>query len=80
MKLIIAMLEELIRLVKSQSLDQKELLSFKEACQLLHMSESKLYKLTATQNVPHRKKGKLFFSRKELIAWALDEGDQVGDS
>ena len=73
------MLEDLIRLVKSLSQDQKELLSFKEACQLLNMSESKLYKLSATHEVPHRKKGKLIFSRTELIAWALDKGKENED-
>jgi len=37
-------------------------------------SKAKLYKLTSTGNIPHRKYGnKLIFSRKELIDWAKQQ-------
>lgn len=47
------------------------MLTFDEACRYLGVSESLLYKLTSTKDVPHFKpRGKmLYFSKAELDAW-----------
>lgn len=51
----------------------KEVLSFNEACELLNLSSSYLYKLTHKQQIPHYKPNgkKLYFKRSELEAWLL---------
>ena len=53
--------------------EQPEIMSFKQACQFLSCSASKLYKLTANRQIPHSKKGKtLYFERKEIVEWMLE--------
>ena len=49
----------------------KEILNMKDMCQYLDISQSLLYKLTCTGEIPHFKpRGKMiFFEKKELIAW-----------
>lgn len=49
----------------------KEILNMKDVCQYLDISQSLLYKLTCTGEIPHFKpRGKMiFFEKKELIAW-----------
>ena len=49
----------------------KEILNMKDVCQYLDISQSLLYKLTCTGDIPHFKpRGKMiFFEKKELIAW-----------
>ena len=49
----------------------KEILNIKDVCQYLDISQSLLYKLTCTGEIPHFKpRGKMiFFEKKELIAW-----------
>ena len=49
----------------------KEILNMKDVCQYLDISQSLLYKLTCTGEIPHFKPhGKMiFFEKKELIAW-----------
>ena len=49
----------------------KEILNMKDVCQYLNISQSLLYKLTCTGEIPHFKpRGKMiFFEKKELIAW-----------
>ena len=49
----------------------KEILNMKDVCQCLDISQSLLYKLTCTGEIPHFKpRGKMiFFEKKELIAW-----------
>lgn len=52
---------------------EKELLSFKEACDYLKMSADSLYKLTANKKVPHYKPGKrILFDKDRLDAWLED--------
>ena len=48
----------------------KEILNMKDVCQYLDISQSLLYKLTCTGEIPHFKpRGKMiFFEKKELIA------------
>ena len=49
----------------------KEILNMKDVCQYLDISQSLLYKLTCTCEIPHFKpRGKMiFFEKKEIIAW-----------
>ena len=43
-------------------------------------SRAKIYKLTSSGQMPHRKYGnKLVFSRRELLAWAEGQTRAVGD-
>lgn len=59
--------------IKSLILSNKRVLSSDEAAAFLGMSKSKLYKLTASREIPHSKptNGLLFFDREELSKWAL---------
>lgn len=49
----------------------KDILNMKEVCQNLDISQSLLYKLTCSGEIPHFKpRGKMiFFEKKELIEW-----------
>ena len=51
----------------------KEILNMKDVCQYLDISQSLLYKLTCTGEIPHFKpRGKMiFFEKKVLIAWII---------
>lgn len=51
----------------------KKVLTFNEACHYLGISESLLYKLTSSKEVPHFKpRGKmLYFSKEELDHWLM---------
>jgi len=43
-------------------------------------SRAKIYKLTSSGQMPHRKYGnKLVFSRRELLAWAEGQTRAIGD-
>jgi len=69
--IILQKLENLERLIESQSLLQKEVLNFLETCQYLQISESHLYKLTSRKLIPHfcPNGKKLYFNRLELDLW-----------
>lgn len=62
-----------IRQMKEQIWDIKEILTTAEASAYLGLSESYIYKLTSTKQIPHYKpNGKLvYFNRKELCEWAM---------
>jgi len=66
-------LVHLQQLIREQSLLQKEVLNFKEACQYLGVSQSHLYKLTSSKSIaffcPQGKR--LYFKRNELDTWLL---------
>ena len=68
---ILTKLDRIEELLLSQSLLQKEVLNFKEACLYLELSESHLYKLTSTRQIPHYCPNgkKLYFNRVELDQW-----------
>jgi excisionase family DNA binding protein len=53
------------------NIKEKEFLNFKEIIELLGVSRSTLYKLSASGNIPHYKPtgGKLFFKRTEVLDW-----------
>ncbi len=65
--------------IKSLILSNKRVLSTDEAAVFLGMSKSKLYKLTASREIPHSKptNGLLFFDKEEITQWAL--GSKVVD-
>lgn len=72
-KVILQKLEKLEKLIAEQSFLQKEILIFKEACLYLNISQSHLYKLTSTKQIPHfcPQGKKLYFKRAELDEWLL---------
>ena len=46
-----------------------ELLNMQQASEYLNLSKSSIYKLTMKREIPHFKRGKLYFKRSELQAW-----------
>lgn len=70
---ILKKLEHIKRLIENQSLLQKSVLNFKEACTYLEFSQSHLYKLTSTKQIPHfiPNGKKIYFKREELDLWLL---------
>jgi len=66
-------LEKIRMLLVDQSIFHKDVLNFKEAAQFLSISNSYLYKLTSSGQIPHYKpEGKLiYFQRAELQNWLL---------
>lgn len=51
----------------------KRVFTFQEACMYIGVSESMLYKLTASKEIPHYKpRGKMvYFAKEELDEWLL---------
>jgi excisionase family DNA binding protein len=70
-QIILEKLDIIEKLLIGQSLLQKDVLNFNEAAQYLQVSQSYLYKLTSTKNIPHFcPNGKrLYFNRGELDLW-----------
>lgn len=64
-------LNNIEKLIKDQSLLQKDVLNLNEACEYLQMSHSHIYKLTSNNSIPHFKPNskKIYFNRKELDMW-----------
>lgn len=73
MDVLLKRLDDLERLIKSQSIYQKEVLTFHEGCDYCGFMPSHMYKLTSLDIIPHYKpNGKMiFFRRSELEAWLL---------
>ncbi len=61
--------EERLTALESIFLNQKEILSFSEACVYTGISRSTMYKLTASKKIPHYKTVGLHFERAELDSW-----------
>jgi excisionase family DNA binding protein len=57
----------------SGNISTKEMMSAKEAAELLDISMSSLYKMTHANEVPFYKPGgnKLYFKKEELMSWML---------
>lgn len=68
---ILERLDKIERLIVSQNIVQKDVLNFNEACSYLELSQSHLYKLTSTKQIPHfcPQGKKLYFNRHELDGW-----------
>jgi excisionase family DNA binding protein len=70
-QLILEKLDQINQKLDEQALLQKVVLNFNEAARYLDISESHLYKLTSTKQIPHFcPQGKrLYFNRQELDEW-----------
>ena len=70
-ELILDKLSEIASKLDEQNLLQKTVLNFNEACSYLDVSQSHLYKLTSTRQIPHfcPQGKKLYFNRTELDVW-----------
>lgn len=62
-------IEERLVALEAIFLNQKEILTFKEACVYTGISRSTLYKMTAAKKIPHYKTTALYFERAELDSW-----------
>lgn len=64
-------IEERFKSIEETLYSTKEILSMKDVCHYLDISQSMLYKLTCNGEIPHFKpRGKtIFFEKKELIKW-----------
>lgn len=70
-KLILDKLTEIADKLSEQNILQKTVLNLSEAAKYLDISESHLYKLTSTRQIPHfcPQGKKLYFRREELDQW-----------
>ncbi|MEZ4841765.1 MAG: helix-turn-helix domain-containing protein [Flavobacteriaceae bacterium] len=75
--IILERLDRIERLLFSN----KEVLTFEETCEYSGISRSYLYKLTASNNIPHSKpNGKMiFFEKKKLNEWLLQNSIKSND-
>lgn len=64
-------IKERLKSIEETLYTTKDILNMKEVCQYLDISQSLLYKLTCSGEIPHFKpRGKMiFFEKKELIEW-----------
>src|SRR5574344_686994 len=64
-------INERIKSIEDTLYSCKDILNMKEVCQYLDISQSLLYKLTCSGEIPHFKpRGKMiFFEKDELIKW-----------
>lgn len=64
-------INERLKSIEETLYTTKDILNMKEVCQYLDISQSLLYKLTCSGEIPHFKPlGKMiFFEKKELIEW-----------
>ncbi len=78
---IIQKLDELGKMIESQSLLSKDVLNLNEAASYLDVSQSHLYKLTSTKRIPHfcPNGKKLYFKRTELDEWLLSNRQTTSD-
>lgn len=69
--LILDKLTEIANKLDEQNILQKTVLNLNEASKYLNISESHLYKLTSTRQIPHfcPQGKKLYFRREELDDW-----------
>lgn len=69
--LILDKLTQIANKLDEQNLLKKTVLNFGETCKYLDISESHLYKLTSTKQIPHfcPQGKKLYFKREELDEW-----------
>ncbi len=51
-----------------------------EACELLRISKSKMYKMTSTNSIPHYKCGKLLRFKSEELMDFVEKGFQMSES
>lgn len=80
-ELILDKLSEIANKLDEQNLLQKTVLNFNEACSYLDVSQSHLYKLTSTRQIPHfcPQGKKLYFNRTELDVWLQRNRQSTND-
>lgn len=63
----------MVDLIKTESLQQKEILTFEEFCSYTGFSKSHAYKLTHQNKIPYYKPGGkvVFFQLEEVKNWLL---------
>jgi excisionase family DNA binding protein len=84
-KLIITTAEELDQIIQAalnkvlkelnssnSSNVEDKLMTIQEASEFLNLAQQTIYGLCSKRNIPFVKKGKLYFSKKELTAWLLE--------
>jgi excisionase family DNA binding protein len=71
--LILDKLTEIATKLEEQNMLQKSVLNLSEASRYLNISESHIYKLTSTRQIPHfcPQGKKLYFKREELDEWLM---------
>lgn len=82
MDFILNELKEIKKLLKKQTIQQKEILTIEEASEFLELSLSRLYKITSNKEIPHYKPGgkKIYLNRKEIEQWILNSRvDSIND-
>ena len=64
---------ERVTLLENTIFTTKRVFTFQEACMYIGVSESMLYKLTSSKEIPHYKpRGKMvYFAKEELDEWLL---------
>ena len=64
-------INERLKSIEETLYTTKDILNMKEVCQYLDISQSLLYKLTCSGEIPHFKPRSkmIFFEKKELIEW-----------
>lgn len=72
-------IEERFKSIEETLYSTKEILSMKDVCHYLDISQSMLYKLTCNGEIPHFKpRGKtIFFEKKELIKWIKKKAEKT---
>lgn len=80
-ELILDKLNQIAVKLDEQNLLQKTVLNFNEACSYLDISQSHLYKLTSTRQIPHfcPQGKKLYFKRSELDEWLQRNRQSTSD-
>ena len=72
---------ERITLLENTIFTTKRVFTFQEACMYIGVSESMLYKLTSSKEIPHYKpRGKMvYFAKEELDEWLLQNYEPTVD-
>ena len=72
---------ERVALLENTIYTTKKVFTFQEACMYIGVSESMLYKLTSSKEIPHYKpRGKMiYFSKDELDQWLLQNCEPTVD-
>lgn len=70
-----------VSMLEENLYSNKDVFTTEEACAYLGISESLLYKLTSSREIPHYKpRGKnIFFSKAELDVWLLQHYEPTAD-
>lgn len=65
--------DKLDRIEQATMIGSKDILNLTEAAMFTGLSTGHLYRLTSTQAIPHFKKArKLYFKKQELVDWLTD--------